>query len=97
MSISHKAVLICILSGVALRTGVILAGAPPAAAKIDTQTQEQTEEKRKTLMADAIAALAGRQGALMLLDAGKRKEALAALERAISRRNQGGGESDRCQ
>lgn len=84
MSLSNKAMLICLLSGLALHATPVLA-ATPAAAKTDAQTQEQTEEKRKTLMADATAALAETQSALTLLDAGKKKEALAALERATGK------------
>ena len=85
MSLSHKAMLICVLSSLALRAGPVVADAPPTTAKTDAQTQEQTEEKRKTLMADATAALAETQSALTLLDSGKKKEALAALERATGK------------
>ena len=85
MSLSHKAMLICILSGLALHGRPVSADTPPTAAKTDAQTQQQTEEKRKTLMADATAALAETQGALTLLDNGKKKEALAALERATGK------------
>ncbi len=84
MSLTQKAMLICVLSGFAMRAGPALAEAPTAA-KTDSHTQEQTEKKRKTLMADATAALAETQGALTLLDAGKKKEALAALERATGK------------
>ena len=84
MSLSQKAMLICVLSGFVLRSGPVVADSP-AAAKTDSQTQQQTEEKRKTLMADATAALAETQGALSLLDTGKKKEALAALERATGK------------
>jgi len=76
--------LICVLGGLAMHADPVLADVPTAA-KTDTQTQEQTEEKRKTLMADATAALAETQGALKWLDAGKKKEALAALERATGK------------
>ncbi len=84
MSLSFKAMLICILGGLTLHAGPVLADGSTAA-KTDSQTQEQTEEKRKTLMADATAALAETQGALKLLDSGKKKEALAALERATGK------------
>ncbi len=84
MSLSHKAMLICLLGSLALPAIPVHADAP-AAAKTVTQAQRQTEEKRKTLMADATAALAETQSALRLLDAGKKKEALAALERATGK------------
>lgn len=85
MSLSQKAMLICVLSGFAIHAGPVFADTPPTTAKTDAQTQEQTEEKRKTLMADATAALAETQRALTLLDSGKKKEALAALERATGK------------
>jgi hypothetical protein len=84
MSRSHKAILLIALSGLALQGGALLADSPQAT-KPDSQTQEQTAEKRKTLMADATAAINETQGALTLLDSGKKKEALAALERATGK------------
>lgn len=84
MSLAHKAMLICILGGLTLHAGAVPAEGS-SAAKTDGQTQEQTEQKRKTLMADATAALAETQAALKLLDGGKKKEALAALERATGK------------
>jgi hypothetical protein len=84
MSLSRKAMLICIVGCLAMRAGPVLAdtGAP---AKTDPQTQEQTAEKRKTLMADATSAIAETQNALKQLDDGKKNEALAALERATGK------------
>jgi hypothetical protein len=84
MSRSRKSMLICMLGSLALRVGTTLAD-PPVAAKTDSQTQEQIEAKRKTLMTDATAALAETQGALKFLDSGKKKEALEALERATGK------------
>jgi YfdX protein len=81
MSLTRKAALAGILGIIALRAEAVVADTP-AAPKTDVQTQEKTAEKRKTLMADATAALSETQNALHLLDAGKQKEALAALERA---------------
>jgi len=83
MSLSRKAMLICVLSGFALRATPVHADTAPSA-KTDAQTQEQTEEKRRTLMADATAALAETQGALKLLDSGKKNEALAASETVVT-------------
>ena len=85
MSLVHKTLLFCVLGGLPLHAGSVFADTPPATAKTDPQTQQQTEEKRKALMADATAALAETQGALTLLDSGKKKEALAALERATGK------------
>jgi hypothetical protein len=56
-----------------------------APVKPDPQTQNQTEEKRKTLLADATSAIQETHNALKLLDDGKKKEALAALERATGK------------
>jgi hypothetical protein len=55
-----------------------------AVAKSD-QSQSRTEEKRKTLLADATGAIQDTQAALKDLDEGKTKEALAALERATGK------------
>jgi hypothetical protein len=63
------------------------AATPATTAKADSQTQNQTEEKRKTLMAEATSALQETQAALKYLDGGKTKDALAALERATGKLN----------
>ncbi len=83
MSLSHKAILACILGSALLPTAVFADTKAPA--KPDTQTQNQTEEKRKTLLADATSAIQETQAALKLLDDGKKQEALAALERATGK------------
>jgi hypothetical protein len=82
MSLSRKAALLGIVGMAALHPAPVFADVPAVPQKTDPQTQAQTEERRKTLMADATAALAETHRALALLDAGKKKEALAALERA---------------
>lgn len=84
MSLSRKAMLICIVGCIAVRATPVLAD-PPATAKTETQTQGQTAEKRKTLMAEATGAIGETQNALKQLDDGKKKEALAALERATGK------------
>jgi len=84
MSLSKKAMLVCIVAGLAMRATPVMAAAP-AAEKTDPQTQEQTTEKRKTLIADATSAIGETQNALKQLDDGKTKEALAALERATGK------------
>jgi hypothetical protein len=90
MSLSHKAVWVCILAGLTLGATPVVAAESAAAAaaapaKPDPQTQQQTEEKRKTLMADATSAIQETQAALKDLDEGNTKEALAALERATGK------------
>lgn len=84
MSLSRKAILACILGSLALLPAAVLADTK-APATPDPQTQNQTEEKRKTLLADATSAIQETQNALKLLDDGKKKEALAALERATGK------------
>jgi YfdX protein len=84
MSLSRKAMLVCIVGCLAMRAIPVLADTP-ASAKTDAQTQEQTAEKRRTLMADATSAIGETQNALKQLDDGKKKEALAALERATGK------------
>lgn len=84
MSLSTKAMLACLLGSlVALPTGAFADNS--AVAKSDPQSQSQTEEKRKTLLADATGAIQETQTALKHLDEGKTKEALAALERATGK------------
>ena len=77
MSLSTKAMLACLLGSLAILPTVAFAHSP-ATAKSDPRTQSQTEEKRKTLMADATSAIQETQAALKHLDEGKTKEALAA-------------------
>ena len=84
MSLSRKAILACILGSLALLPTAVLADTK-APAKPDPQTQNQTEEKRKTLIADATSAIQETQAALKHLDEGKTKEAVAALERATGK------------
>jgi len=94
MLLARKAAWVCILAGLMLGATSVVAAesaapvapkAPAAPAKPDPQTQQQTEEKRKTLMADATSAIQETQAALKDLDEGKSKEALAALERATGK------------
>lgn len=84
MSLSRKAILASILGSLALLPTAVFADTK-APAKPDPQTQTQTEEKRKTLLADATSAIQETQNALKLLDDGKKKDALAALERATGK------------
>ena len=81
MSFSYKAMLACLFGSLVILPTAALA-TNSAAAKPDQQTQSQTEDKRKTLMADATSAIQETQTALKHLDDGDTKEALAALERA---------------
>ncbi|MEJ1966068.1 MAG: YfdX family protein [Gammaproteobacteria bacterium] len=76
--------LTCILGSLALLpTAAFADGKAPA--KASAQVQNQTEEKRKTLLADATSAIQETQSALKHLDNGRNKEALAALERATGK------------
>jgi YfdX protein len=84
MSFSHKAMLACLFGSLVISPTVGLAE-NPVTAKPDAQTQSQTEDKRKTLMADATSAIQETQAALKHLDDGNTKEALAALERATGK------------
>ena len=84
MSLSRKALLATLVGSLALRAAPALATATTTA-KTDPQAQEQTAEKRKTLIADATSAIGETQIALKQLDDGKTKEALAALERATGK------------
>jgi hypothetical protein len=83
MTFSYKAMLACLFGSLAILPTVALA--ETASAKSDAQTQSQTEDKRKTLMADATSAIQETQAALKHLDDGNTKEALAALERATGK------------
>jgi hypothetical protein len=84
MSLSYKAMLACLFGSLVILPTVALAE-KSATAKPDAQTQSQTEEKRKTLLADATSAIQETQAALKYLDDGKPKEALSALERATGK------------
>jgi hypothetical protein len=84
MSLSRKAILASILGSLALLPNAVFADSK-APAKPDSQTQNQTQGKRKTLLADATSAIQETQTALKNLDDGKKKEALAALERATGK------------
>jgi hypothetical protein len=84
MSLSTKAMLACLLGSLVVLPTVAFAD-DSAVAKSDPQSQSQTEEKRKTLLADATGAIQETQAALKHLDEGKTKEALAALERATGK------------
>ena len=84
MSLSRKAILACILGSMALLPNAAFA-VTKTPLKPDPQTQNQTQEKRKTLLVDATSAIQETQSALKLLDDGKTKEALAALERATGK------------
>ncbi len=84
MSLSRKDMFACILGSLALLPTAVFAD-NKAPAKLGAQAQNQTEEKRKTLLADATSAIQETQTALKQLDVGKKKEALAALERATGK------------
>lgn len=84
MSLSNKARLACLLGSLVVLPTVAFAD-NSAVAKSDLQSQSQTEEKRKALLADATAAIQETQAALKHLDEGKTNEALAALERATGK------------
>lgn len=57
------------------------------ATKTDTkkETAQKTTDKRKEIVEEAVSSLRETQDALKLLDAGKNKEALSALERATGK------------
>ncbi len=84
MSLSYKAMLACLFGSLLYLPTAALAE-NSATAKPEAQAQSQTEDKRKTLMADATSAIQETQGALKHLDDGNTKEALAALERATGK------------
>jgi hypothetical protein len=84
MSVSKKAMLACLLGSLVVLPTIACAD-ESAVAKSDPQSQSQTEQKRKTLLADATGAIQETQAALKHLDEGKTKEALAALERATGK------------
>jgi hypothetical protein len=86
MSLSHKAVLPCLLGSLLLvPTAALAQSSAPTAPKTDSHAQSQTDDKRKALIADATSAIQETQAALKHLDDGKAKDALASLERATGK------------
>jgi hypothetical protein len=84
MSLSTKAMLACLLSSLLILPSMAVS-ADSGTAKADPQTQKETEDKRKALMADATSAIQETQAALKTLDEGKASQAIAALERATGK------------
>jgi len=84
MSLSTKAMLACLLGSLLIPTAMAVS-ADGGAAKAEPQTQKETEDKRKALMADATSAIQETQAALKALDEGKTIPAIAALERATGK------------
>ena len=84
MSLLPKAMLACLLGAFVILPTVAVS-ADAGTAKAEPQTQNATEEKRKTLMADATSAIQETQSALKTLDEGKTSQAIAALERATGK------------
>ena len=84
MSLSTKAMLACLLGSLLILPSVAVS-ADNATAKAEPQTQKETVEKRKALMADATSAIQETQAALKTLDEGKTSQAIAALERATGK------------
>jgi YfdX protein len=84
MSPSLKALLACLMGAMAVLPRAAFAG-DPATPRVERHAQDQAEVKRKTLMADATNAIRETQNALKLLDDGKTKPAIEALERATGK------------
>ena len=84
MSRSKKAILACFLASFYVTPSNAEADRPRVPST-DVQTQSQTEDKRKGLMADATGAIQETQSALKQLDDNKPQQALAALERATGK------------
>jgi hypothetical protein len=84
MSLSTKAMLACLLGSLLILPSVVVS-ADSSTPKAEPQTQKETEEKRKALMADATSAIQETQAALKTLDEGKTSQAIAALERATGK------------
>jgi YfdX protein len=84
MSLSTKAMLACLLGSLLILPSMAVS-ADSVRAKADPQTQKETEDKRKALMADATSAIQETQAALKTLDEGKTSQAIAALERATGK------------
>jgi len=76
--------LICIIGSLAMLPAASFAN-DRATAKADSQNKDRAEETRKTLMTEATSTIEETQRALRQLDEGKKKEALAALERATGK------------
>ena len=66
MSLSTKAMLACLLGSLLILPSVAVS-ADSGTAKAEPQTQKETEEKRKALMADATSAIQETQAALLEL------------------------------
>ena len=73
MSLSTKVMLACLLGSLTVLPTVAFAD-NSAVTKSDPQSQSQTEEKRKALLADATAAIQETQAALKHLEDLIRKE-----------------------
>ena len=84
MSLSTKAMLACLLGSLLILPPMAVS-ADSVPAKADPQSQKETEDKRKALMADATSAIQETQAALKTLDEGKTSQAIAALERATGK------------
>jgi hypothetical protein len=84
MSLSTKAMLACLLGALLILPSMAVS-ADSGTPKAEPQTQKETEEKRKALMADATSAIQETQAALKTLDEGKTSQAIAALERATGK------------
>jgi hypothetical protein len=84
MSLSTKAMLACLLGSLLILPSMAVS-TDSVPAKADPQTQKETEDKRKALMADATSAIQETQAALKTLDEGKTSQAIAALERATGK------------
>jgi hypothetical protein len=82
MSLLRKAMLACLLGSLVILSSVAESADVPIG---KGDAQNQTEEKRKTLMADATVAIQETQTALKTLDEGKTNQAIAALERATGK------------
>jgi len=84
MSLSTKAMLACLLGSLLILPSMAVS-ADSGTAKAEPQTQKETEDKRKALIADATSAIQETQAALKSLDEGKTSQAIAALERATGK------------
>jgi hypothetical protein len=84
MSRSTKVMLACLLGSLVILPSVV-ASANAGTTNAASQTLDETQEKRKTLMADATSAIQETQAALKTLDEGKTNQAIAALERATGK------------
>lgn len=77
------------LTGILLTPSNALSAENDVSVEVDKQveqnTQDQTSEKRKEVISDAVVALQETRAALQALDDGKTSEALSALERATGK------------